>query len=856
MKRITLLFLSIFFVSNAFYSNSQCTGNYYVVDVNPWGNTFGITAMDDVFGAGNWTQSNFSGSAAAIFDPSICFVMLEGSDGNAIALDNFLTANMALIESWVNAGGRLFINAAPNQGVNINLGFGGTTLVYPTYSSTATAVNALDPIFLGPNLPTATSYTGSSYSHASITGSGLTLLLTGDVGETILANKTWGSGIVFFGGITQPNFHTPTTEAINLWYNIFHYTNDFQLCAAPDVPTLSASTNDFCPGNNVAVGLSITAGNLNDAAEWYWYTGSCGGTLVGFGTSINVNVNATTTYYVRGEVGCTGVCAEIIVGDTEAPTLTAPADVTVNVDAGACEATGVAIGNANSTDNCGATILSNDAPTVFPVGLTVITWTSVDNSGNVSTATQEVMVVDPNGPSITCPFVSLAVNAIDGLCGAPVVYAEPIAEGNCNGGFPELTDVLSGFDANQANVLATIPSPFLFAMDGGVNGNNIGDGGNDMYDGGNYINTNFASQFFYSDGVILPSTNFGTTGEYFTRYVSNGTSAMFVLAADLDAVSSFSISGNNGADGSGTADQSSLSVNVGGIDYDVFIKRVYNAFDPSINQVMIIPSNANAVHTVDLYTDNDANDLSVIDASERLYYLLYAGNGGFYIDDASTQIIVEEFLNSIVGSGVVVAQTDASGLTSGDTFPHGVTVQEYTATDLSGNTATCSFTIEVISLTQSNAVITDETSANNGAIDITLAGGSFPYSFAWTGPNGFTSTSEDISGLEGGTYVLTTTGNDGCETTFTYEVNSVLGVSTSMLESFKLYPNPTSNVVNIEVVSNGELQLLNANGQLLSTQTVEMGTFVMDVRHLETGMYTVRFTNESGVAIKKLVVNN
>ena len=42
----------------------------------------------------------------------------------------------------------------------------------------------------------------------------------------------------------------------------------------------------------------------------------------------------------------------------------------------------------------------------------------------------------------------------------------------------------------------------------------------------------------------------------------------------------------------------------------------------------------------------------------------------------------------------------------------------------------------------------------NGSIDIDVAGGTGAYSYAWTGPNGFTSALEDISGLEGGDYFV------------------------------------------------------------------------------------------------------
>ncbi len=45
---------------------------------------------------------------------------------------------------------------------------------------------------------------------------------------------------------------------------------------------------------------------------------------------------------------------------------------------------------------------------------------------------------------------------------------------------------------------------------------------------------------------------------------------------------------------------------------------------------------------------------------------------------------------------VILTQTDASGLSSGSTFPVGFTIQSYEVTDLSGNSANCSFVVEVL----------------------------------------------------------------------------------------------------------------------------------------------------------------
>jgi hypothetical protein len=72
----------------------------------------------------------------------------------------------------------------------------------------------------------------------------------------------------------------------------------------PTTPTLSATATSIASGGSTT--LSINTGTLNDASSWKWYSGSCGGTAVGTGTSITVSPTAATTYFARGEGSCLG----------------------------------------------------------------------------------------------------------------------------------------------------------------------------------------------------------------------------------------------------------------------------------------------------------------------------------------------------------------------------------------------------------------------------------------------------------------------------------------------------------------------------------------------------------------------
>jgi hypothetical protein len=61
-------------------------------------------------------------------------------------------------------------------------------------------------------------------------------------------------------------------------------------------PTGINGIGNICVG--ATANLSVVGGTLLPGQDWGWFTGSCGGTLVGTGPTIGVNPSVTTTYYV------------------------------------------------------------------------------------------------------------------------------------------------------------------------------------------------------------------------------------------------------------------------------------------------------------------------------------------------------------------------------------------------------------------------------------------------------------------------------------------------------------------------------------------------------------------------------
>ncbi|MBS1647302.1 MAG: gliding motility-associated C-terminal domain-containing protein [Bacteroidetes bacterium] len=100
----------------------------------------------------------------------------------------------------------------------------------------------------------------------------------------------------------------------------------------PSTPAASAnaSPTTVCPGNPST--LTLSGGSLGTGATWQWHSGSCGGAVVGSGTSISVSPGSTTTYYVNAVGTCnTTACVPVTVnvgGTTATPgTPTGPSPV-------------------------------------------------------------------------------------------------------------------------------------------------------------------------------------------------------------------------------------------------------------------------------------------------------------------------------------------------------------------------------------------------------------------------------------------------------------------------------------------------------------------------------------------------
>jgi len=223
-----------------------------------------------------------------------------------------------------------------------------------------------------------------------------------------------------------------------------------------------------------------------------------------------------------------------------------------------------------------------------------------------------------------------------------------------NSGSNLLSDILSSLNERYDDVTSIIPNRYDFYD--GETGNWIADGGGDMYDGGNILGTNLGGYINYTQGSINSHSYLGSGGSYFTMKYPG----LFVMAADMN-VSYFEIFGDLGADGGGSFDATIIQTTQGGKTYNGFVKRVYNAGDPSVNHLIIVDANSSSGHTYGSNTNDDSHRITPLSGLTRVYYLLFAGNSGAYINNTAMQNIMNAFL-SASGAGTSWLSTNkASG---------------------------------------------------------------------------------------------------------------------------------------------------------------------------------------------------
>ncbi|WP_207492485.1 Ig-like domain-containing protein [Aridibaculum aurantiacum] len=201
---------------------------------------------------------------------------------------------------------------------------------------------------------------------------------------------------------------------------------------------------------------------------------------------------------------------------------------------------------------------------------------------------------------------------------------------------------------------------------------------------------------------------------------------------------------------------------------------------------------------------------------------------------------------------ITYSWTGPSGYTSTAQNPTGLLAGTYTvtATDRYGCTATATATITQPATSLSvNGTVTNENpfGSMNGAIDITPAGGTAPYSYSWS--NG--SVSEDISNLAGGTYTVTVRDANGCTVSRIFTVQAIgapLSISSLTKVDIRCTGAATGSI---------ELEVIGGSGTYTYTWSGPSGytAATQDITNLAAGTYTVVVNDGSNTVTNSITIN-
>ncbi len=215
-----------------------------------------------------------------------------------------------------------------------------------------------------------------------------------------------------------------------------------------------------CPANVVASNSAGQCGaNVNYAAPtnngmcFTVTTSPASGTFFPVGST---TVTATSTS------GAT--CSfSVTVNDTEDPQITfCPSAISVE-----CSQTGgtpksdaaitAFLAAFAATDNCPGVVKTNNAPNFFPHGVTPVTFTATDVTGNDVTCTRNVTIVDTTPPSLSCP--SMLVIECNSHCD-PSIGGVPATD-------PTVAAWLASFSATDIcdpSLVTSLPYPACFPL--------------------------------------------------------------------------------------------------------------------------------------------------------------------------------------------------------------------------------------------------------------------------------------------------------------------------------------------------------------------------------------------------------
>lgn len=421
--------------------------------------------------------------------------------------------------------------------------------------------------------------------------------------------------------------------------------------------------------------------------------------------------STTVSYTANDGNGNTASCTfAVFISDNQLPTITCPANIVQNNDANQCSA--IVSYSVNATDNCAsspALTYSKASGSTFQLGVTSVTATANDGNGNTASCSFTVTVNDTQAPSIACP-ANLTVNNTTNQCSAVVTVPAPVTNDNC--GSPSALGNALDFDGSNDYMEVAHTSALsitgAITLEAWIKPRSLGSEMTIMIKGTANACQNYA--LYIKDGKLAFVSNaqcgWAGTGanapisvnvwQHVAATISGGTLKLYVNGVLKNTIVGINI---------GSANTTALWIG----------KSNLQSFNGAMDEVRIW----NVARTQAEIQAAMNVELSGSESGLAEYFRLNQGNAGGNntgITTASATTGANATLLNFALNGsssnwvggatpastVLVSNSFNSTSNASGTYPVGTTNVLWTATDASGNTATCAQSVTVVDNQQPN----------------------------------------------------------------------------------------------------------------------------------------------------------
>jgi len=569
-------------------------------------------------------------------------------------------------------------------------------------------------------------------------------------------------------------------------------------CNAADAPppettvqgleTLGLSISDNCTDDE---NLTVTSNDVS--------AGSC-------------PMVVTRTYTIADACGNTAETVQTInITDTSIPVINGcPVDMIASTDPGTCSAV-VTWPDFTITDNCGplSVTSSHASGSTFPAGSTVVTLTLTDNCGNTSSCSFTVTVNDTELPLINCP--SNIEKETDHLLNtASVPVPDAVFSDNCS--ISALTWSMTGA-TTAVSPLTGINQIGTYTFNEGVT--TITFSVTDA--SGNITTCSFQVTVVPPAalrGDIVAQVNVACFGDATGSVTVAGSGGYGAYGYKLDN-GIYQSSGSFGNLAAGNYIVTVRDEDNTTFEVPVVISQPSAAFNSVITAVQNVTCSGKADGMIDVTSSGGTAP----------YNYTWNGTGGF-------TSALEDIHNLSPGSYSLTV-TDAYGCGTftldaviNEPSPLVITIDSHS--DYNGSGVSCS-------------------DGDNGSISTSASGGNGSYNFSWTGPTGFSSSSDDIDGLKAGSYSLTVTDAKGCLETVEVNLTEPAAVTVEATVTGPSCPDVADGSIELTISGGSQpYDIIWENGATVQIrEKILPGTYSVVVRDLNSCAVSTDITIEA-----------